>query len=139
MISEVRVEGLTKLRGAIRQIGDRDLARALREANLAGAERVVVAALPQVPTLTGALKASVRALGSQVSGRAVAGSTGMKAQHSVPYAAAIHWGTGPRTGLPGPHNIRRRPFLWDAAELHRREIADEYAKRIDRILDAIRS
>lgn len=128
----IKVEGIKELRRAIKQIDDKGLAKALRLANKTAAERVVKTALPQVPVRTGALKGATRALASQASGRAVAGNT------KVPYAAAIHWGVGPREGQRGPHNIARRPFLWDAAQQDIPEIADDYGHEIDRIMDIIR-
>jgi HK97 gp10 family phage protein len=128
----IRVLGIKELRKAIKQVGDKDLARALQRANKTAAERVVKTALPAVPVKTGALFAAVRATASQTAGRAVAGNA------RVPYAAAIHWGTGPRVGEKGPHNIKRRPFLSDAATQNISEIADDYAAEINRIMDVIR-
>lgn len=32
------------------------------------------------------------------------------------YAAPIHFGVGPRTGLRGPHNIRPNPYLFGAVD-----------------------
>lgn len=126
----VRVEGLDELRRAVKQVGDKDLARALQKANKAVAERVVRAAMPHVPVgKTGDLRKSVKALAGQRDARARAG---------VPYAAAIHWGTGPRPGKRGPHNIRRRPFLYDAAERELREIEETYLEEVDRVMDAVR-
>lgn len=104
----VRIEGADELRRAIRRMKDRELAIQLRETNRTGAQIVVDAALPHVPVRTGRLKASLRALGSQQDGRAVAGGA------AVPYAAVVHW-----TGPAGP-------FLYNAAQRMRPRVIDQY-------------
>jgi hypothetical protein len=35
---------------------------------------------------------------------------------SIPYANAVHWGTGPRPGRRGPHNIRASLFALKAMQ-----------------------
>lgn len=127
----VEIEGAKELRRALKQTGDADLPKALREANRKAAELVVHAALPKVPVRSGRLKSSVKALASQSAGRAKAGSA------RVPYGPAVHWGTGPRRGLRGPHNIARRPFLLDAAEQQTRQVGDTYQDEIERILERL--
>lgn len=127
----IRVEGLQEVRAALRRLGDHDLQVALKRANKAAAERVVRDALPNVPVRSGALRASVRALGSQSAGRALAGGA------RVPYGPAVHWGTGPRPGRKGPHNIRRRPFLLDAAQRNVGAITGEYEAEIRRIANEV--
>lgn len=129
----VEVEGLRELGAAVRRLKDRDLSEAVKRANKNAAEKVVERALPNVPVRQGNLRASVKALGTQRSGKAKAG------KKTVPYAAAVHWGTGPRPGQRGPHNIARRPFLWDAAQLLRPSIANEYETEMNRLVDAFRS
>lgn len=128
----VKVEGLKETRAAFRRINDSGVNKALREANKSAAQVVVDAALPNVPVLSGRLKSTVKALGSQTAGNAKAG--GVKA----PHAAAIHWGVGPRPGKRGPHNIARRPFLSDAAQERGAAIAEEYEVAIDRVFDLVR-
>lgn len=129
----VNVEGLKELRKAIKETGDQALAKALAAANKAAAERVVAAGRPDAPRgPTGRLAGSVRALGSQSSGRAVVGGA------KVPYAAAVHWGTGARSGKRGPHNIARNPFLLNAAERQTQQIAEEYEVEMDRLMEEIR-
>lgn len=113
----VVVEGLDELRRLLRQVADKELTDALKAAHKEAAKVVVAKALPNVPVRTGRLKASVRALGSQRSGRAVAGNK------AVPYAAAIHWGrsSGNVSFKHGRYSkgqgaITGRPFLWNAAQ-----------------------
>ena len=114
------------LRKALRDIGDKGLKRQLAKANKDAAQVVVDEALPHVPVLSGRLRRAVRALGSQTSGRAVAGGG------SVPYAAAIHWGRK-KGGV-----IQGRPFLSDAAARAEAKAADVYLEAVDDLLDEIR-
>jgi hypothetical protein len=135
----IRVEGADELRRALRQVGDTGLGKALAVANKSAAQIVVKDALPHVPVRQGKLKSSVRALGSQRSGRAVAGKAG------VPYAAAIHWGrnrgnVGASPGRMGRNPIAKRPFLWEAAQRNVQRIEPEYRDEIEHIIEqAMRS
>jgi HK97 gp10 family phage protein len=124
----IQVEGLSELRRSLKRLS-KEAPKQLREANLAAAETIVRSALPNVPVRTGRLKRTVKALATQTASRMKAGSG------TVPYAAAVHWGTGPRPGERGPHNIRRRAFLWDAREKLLREVRDEYEKELEALID----
>lgn len=127
----IRVEGADEIRAALRQLEDTGLTSQLRATNRNAAEKVVKRALPKVPTRTGRLKRSVKALATQRGGRVKAGSA------AVPYAAAIHWG---RTfGNVWHHKrarnpIRGRPFLYDAAKEARPEIIDSYQSDISALV-----
>jgi hypothetical protein len=131
----IRVEGADELRRALRQAGN-GLSAALAAANKNAASIVVRSALPYVPVRTGRLKRSVRALGSQRSGRAVAG------RRAVPYAAAIHWGRrrgnvgSPPGNRKGRNPIAANPFLWEAAQRELPRIEPEYRDEVQRIIDA---
>lgn len=135
----VQVEGVDELRAAIRAIKDKELAGQLKDSNKSAAQIVVDRALPNVPVRSGRLRSSVRALGSQRSGQAKAGKA------NVPYAAAIHWGRrAGNVGRPpgnrtGASPIGGRPFLWDAAQAVESQVAEQYERDIDRLMDAIRS
>lgn len=130
----IRVEGADELRRAFRTV-DRQLGSALAAANKAAAKRVVDAALPHVPTRSGKLKQTVRALGSQRSGRAVAG------RGQVDYAAAVHWGRlrGNVGSPPGNHRgnnrIKANPFLWEAAQREVPRIEPDYRTEIMRLIN----
>lgn len=116
MAAGVNVEGLDELRRVLRRVGNKELQATLKAAHQAAARVVVLKALPHVPARSGRLRTSVRALGSQKSGRALAGGA------RVPYAAAIHWGRkeGNVGSPPGNHRGRNvivgRPFLRNAAD-----------------------
>lgn len=115
-----------ELRRALRYLGDAGLKKELREANKSAAAVVVDAALPNVPVLTGRLRRSVRATGSQRGASVKAGNVG------VPYAAAIHWGRK-RGGV-----IKARPFLWNAAEASQHRVLSVFDRAMDRLLDKLR-
>lgn len=128
----ISVAGLPELNRLLRQIGDEMAQREVREANKAAAGKIVQRALGRVPVRSGRLKQSVRALATKRSARMLAGGA------RVPYAQAVHWGTGPRAGLRGPHNIRRNAFLWDARQELAAEVAQEYEAAIDGIIKRLK-
>lgn len=126
----IEVEGQLELRKALRKADD-DLPKELTAVHKKLAEMVVRDALPNVPVgPSGNLKKSVKSLASQTRAAAKAGT-----KSSVPYAPAVHWGTGPRSGLKGPHNIARRPFLWDALNRARKDIEREFEEAMDDLMD----
>lgn len=125
----IQVQGLAELRRSIIQAKDKELRKRLTAANKTAAQLVVTEALPHIPVRSGRLKSTIKAVGSQASGKARVGSA------KVPYAPAIHWGTGPREGRRGPHNIERRPFIYDAAQRIRSQIADAYQREVEDMMD----
>jgi hypothetical protein len=127
------VEGLREVRKKLTSLKDKVGTDMLRDAHEDLAARVRDLALPHVPVgVTGNLKKSVRGLGT------VAAATGKAGGARVPYAAAVHWGTGPRRGQKGPHNIERRPFLWNAIEKLRRSGAtEEFEEQLEKVLDRL--
>ena len=56
----------------------------------------------------------------------------------VPYANAIHWGTGARPGRRGPHNIRPSLFATRAAAETEPTWADWYFAELERMLSKVR-
>lgn len=125
----IQVENAKEIRKTFRATGDKELPKALRAAHKRVSELVVAEALPNVPERTGALRRTVKALATQTSAYGKAGSA------AVPYAQAVHWGTGPRPGLKGPHNIRRAPFLLNAAERITDDATALYLEAVQEILD----
>lgn len=129
----VRVEGLREVRKQLRDFDDKVGKDMLKAAHKQLADRVVELAVPRVPVgLTGQLKASVRGLGS------VSAATGKAGRAAVSYAAAIHWGVGPRPGQRGPHNIRRRPFLFDAVDHMDNDAIAEYERQLSRLISRLK-
>jgi phage gpG-like protein len=125
----IRVDGLSETRKALREFGDAGLKKALTAANK-DISKAVVNKAPNVPVGTrrykghtpGSLKRTVKALASQSSARAKAGSA------KVGYAAAIHWGRKRRG------RIIARPFLFKAAQSLEGKAQQEYVEAIDDIL-----
>jgi phage gpG-like protein len=128
----VDVEGVKELQARIRDLGDAELRKELRDANKSVAQAVVDAALPNVPVRSGRLRQSVKASATQTAAYGKAGSPAR-----VPYAAAIHWGAGPRLGTRGPHNIGGRPFLWDAADQTINRAVREYEDMIQDLIEKV--
>lgn len=127
MKPSIEIEGIRELRRDLKRIGDSELKSEMVAANRQIAADVVRKALPNVPVLTGRLRASVRGIGN------MSGAVGKAGSAAVPYAAAIHWGRK-RGGAIAP-----RPFLWRAAQTVEPAALDEYTKRVDRLFDAVRS
>ena len=103
----VQVEGARELRAALRRLGD-DL-NDFKDIHAQAAATVINAARPRIRSRSGRLAASGRP------GAAKTNATVRYGGARVPYAAAVHWGTGPRRGRTGPHNINPNRFATDAA------------------------
>ena len=136
----VDVENLKEVQRMIRDVGDAELKKQLRQANKSVAQMVVDAALPQVPVRSGKLRQSVKATATQAAAYGKAGTPSR-----VPYAAAIHWGegagnvnfsTGGTVGRPA-RNIRGRPFLWNAADQTINRAVREYEDQIQNLIDKV--
>lgn len=123
-----KVEGLQQLITALRRAEDVDTPKAIREANLHAAQTIADAARPLLPELSGSLQRSLRPLATQRAARVALGNA------KTPYANAVHWGTGPREGLRGPHNIKPRPVVWQTRQKFAEKVREEYEKEITAIL-----
>lgn len=140
MNPEISVHGARDISRALRAVGGKELAKQLRTTHKTLSERVVQEALPNVPTRSGALRGSVRALATQREARMKAG------RKNVPYAAAVHWGRkrGNVGRPPGHHKganpVQANPFLWNARERLQRsgQLTQQYASDIDQLLDIVR-
>lgn len=128
----IRVEGSREVRKQLKDLNDKVGKDMLRDAHKKLADRVVNLAEPRVPVRTGALAASMRGLGS------VSAATGKAGGAKVPYAAAVHFGVGPRPGKLGPHNIKARPFLFDGLARLEPDAADEYAHQLERLISRLK-
>ena len=126
----LRVEGARELRATMRRAGI-DLSD-LTDANAAVAMLIATAATSGAPRRTGRLAGSNRPNRAKTKAVVRAGGAG------VPYANAIHWGVGPRAGLRGPHNIRRRPWIWDAANAKQDQVIDLYWTKVQQAIWKIR-
>lgn len=140
MKPEFQIEGLKELRRDLKNLRDKELDKQLKLANEIIAKEIVARALPNVPSRTGRLRASVKGIGRLTGAVGKAGSPSR-----VPYATVIHWGRkfGNVGSPPGNHRganpVRARPFLTEAAAGIEQNIADRYMAEIDKVLDAVRA
>jgi len=111
----VEVEGARELRRAMRRM-EADMGD-LTDVNRAAAAIVSEAAGDLVPVLTGALHDSIRTTAARTRSAVVAG------RGSVPYAGPIHFGWPAR-------GIEPQPFLYEALDDRRDQVAAAYADRV---------
>ena len=109
----IQVEGGPQLRRAFKKAGQR--ADDLSAANGRAAEIVERAAEGLVPFVTGLLRDTIRTARNARSSSVLAGG-----KSGVPYAGPIHFGWRAR-------NIEPQPFLYDALDERRSEVAATYA------------
>lgn len=126
----VTVHGAAQLRRSLRRLGD-DLSD-LAEAHARAGQIVAQAAARRVPRRTGRLAGSIRA--SRAKTRAVVRAGGA----AVPYAGVIHWGSGPRLGRPGPHDITPSLFITRAAADTQPAWLGVYLSEIDRAVARVK-
>lgn len=117
----VLVEGIKDLRADLRAI-DRALPKELTKALKTAAEEVLPTARALAPRRSGRLAASLRASGA---------GTKASIRSSLPYANAVHWGTGVRRGKAGPHNIAPKKFVVRAIDLNRDAVVDTLGDAIE--------
>lgn len=115
-----RIEGLYEVQRQLTRLG-KAAKDDMKPAHLASAELVVMNAKPMAPVLTGRLQQSLRAFARQRAGIVRAGNT------SVPYAGPIVFGWPARA-------IKPNPFIYEAADERRAQIAAIYSKRMDEVI-----
>ena len=121
----VQVEGARELRAALDRLAlDLD---DFTEAHAAVAVLIEDAARPRIRSRSGRLAASGRASGTK---------TAAVLAYGVVYANAVHWGTGPRPGRRGPHNIAPNRFASDAATATEAQATAIYHKATTDRVDA---
>lgn len=121
----VRIEGHREVRRRIRQITD-DLDQKaakgeLKRINQEAAELVAMRAEMLVPVRSGRLRDTIRAAGTQKSGRVRAGFK------RVPYAGPIHFGWASRGIVP-------QPFLYQALDQRRLEVFLHYDQQLESLI-----
>lgn len=159
----LRVEGVRQLDRSLRELGDKDGRKALREAGKPIAVRMAMIARSLAPVGNGktvkgrrvgggALKRSIKPYYTTTSTGAKAGTPAR-----VPYAAAIHWGSSSwpkdrgaaatarnarmrsqkKRQSGGPGQLQRHPFLWVAAKVvtNDRSWQKEYLGRLQDLID----
>jgi hypothetical protein len=115
----IEVEGAREVRAGLRRLGDR--AGDLKDVHRESAEIVATAARPLIPVMTGGLLGSLRISATKSGAGVLAGG------RRVPYGAVIHFGWPAR-------GIEPQPYLYDALDERRDEVADRYADAIGRLV-----
>jgi hypothetical protein len=114
--ARIQVTGAKELRRALKAMehdtGD------LKDIHKAAAEIVIERARDLVPYVSGALAGTHRAA------RRATGAAVLAGRSSVPYAGPIHFGWAAR-------NISPQPWLYDALDDRRDEVAARYEREID--------
>ena len=115
-----QIEGLREVQKALADLSV-DLKNEMKPTHLKAAEIVVEGAKRIAPMRTGRLAASIRAAAVRTGGRVRVGSA------SVPYAGPIHFGWPARRITP-------QPFIYDALDPRRGEVAEVYAARLNDLI-----
>lgn len=119
----IRVEGLNKLTRDLKRL-EGDLSDSVKKLNAELAEDVADTARQKVPRRRGTLASSIRSSGQARTGVVRAGSA------AVPYANPIHFGWA-------KHNIRPRPFLYDALDARANDVVRRWTVELDRIVGKV--
>lgn len=131
----VKIEGLSKIRRDLRNLGsDLDLVKGeFLETNKKVAEVVLGDAKRFVPVLSGALANSMKNASTKTAAKIRVGSSGGSKRSGsaasgdlVEYAGPIHFGWPKR-------RIKPNPFIYEATDSRRSEIANLYAERLTSI------
>ncbi len=119
----VEVIGARELRRALRTL-PKEYRRELATIHKKAVKPVVDTAKVLAPRRSGRLAGSIRALGSQTSGRVAVG------KKSVPYAGVIHYGWPAR-------NIAAQPFLEEALARRQNAVLVIWVKNQERLIDKV--
>lgn len=120
-VGKLEIDGLREVQRDLRKLSTATR-KELKLTHQKAAEIVVAESKRYVPMRTGALANSIRAAATQIGGRVRVGSA------AVPYAGPIHFGWPAR-------RIKPQPFIYEALDPRRNEIAQLYAQRIGQLID----
>jgi hypothetical protein len=126
----IQVTGIRDLRAAMKA-AEATLPRELRKGLNEVANIIVVDARPRIPVRSGKLAGSLRARSTQTAAQVVLGTA------RTPYAQAVYWGTGPRAGQRGPHNIKAHQVMHESSDRNLAPIANALRAVLDRLANTI--
>jgi hypothetical protein len=126
----IQVTGIRDLRAAMKA-AEATLPRELRKGLNEVANIIVVDARPRIPVRSGKLAGSLRARSTQTAAQVVLGTA------RTPYAQAVYWGTGPRAGQRGPHNIKAHQVMHESYDRNLAPIANALRAVLDRLANTI--
>jgi len=115
-----QIEGLREVQKALSDLSD-DLKNEMKSTHLKAAEIIAEASRPLAPFRTGRLASSVRAGAVRTGGRVRVGNA------SVAYAGPIHFGWPER-------RIKPQPFVYEALDPRRGQVAEIYAARLNELI-----
>ena len=118
----IQVEGLNAAIKQVRQYENVD--KELRDAGEEAAKTLIRAALPLVPVQSGALRSTLRP------SKIVRGAQAKAGNSKVRYGNPIHWGWAKR-------GIKPQPFFAEALGYTKDEIAANYKKTLERLINRI--
>lgn len=118
---QIQVEGAAELRRALKAMGQ-DLAD-LKEIHRDAADSVAEGARERVPVVSGTLLGTIRTSVRQTGASVMAGG----GRRRVPYAGPIHFGWHRRRIVP-------QPFLYDAMDDRRAEVAERYESEVAKMV-----
>lgn len=81
------------------------------------------------PVLTGRLERNIR--GNRAKNKAIVRAGGKR----LPYAGALNYGTGPRIGKTGPHNIAASQFMQRASHTIEPTVHPRLEREINRLIE----
>lgn len=123
---KVEIVGLRETQKALKALGDATK-KELKGTHLEAAQIVVEGAIRFAPVRTGALARSIRAAATMTSGKVRIGSSWGNSGDVVEYGGPIHFGWPRR-------RIQPQPFIYEALDGRRAEVAKLYAIRIDQLV-----
>ncbi len=126
----IQVTGIRELRAALKA-AEGHLPSELRKGLNEVANLIVVDARPHIPVRTGRLAGTLRARSTQTAAQVVLGTA------RTPYAQAVYWGTGPRTGMRGPHNIKAHRVMHESLDRQKVPIVVALRSVLDRLAKSI--
>jgi hypothetical protein len=115
----IKLDNMREFRRDLKALGD-DAINDLKAVHTANANIVAGTARVLVPKRTGRLAGTIRGAGTKTGGRVRAGFK------AVPYAGPIHFGWADR-------GIKPQPFLYDALDRRRNEVAQNYAQQLENL------
>jgi HK97 gp10 family phage protein len=120
---EIKVDGLAGVLRDLRRLKDKEVPKAIRQANKNAAEMVAATARVEVPVKSGRLKRSIKAQATQKSASVKAGTAAR-----VPYAAVVHFGWAKR-------HIRPQPFIYEALDRRIAEVREAYERQLNQAIE----
>lgn len=119
-----QIEGLREVQKALKDLSD-DLKNEMKPTHLEAAKIVANDAVTRAPFRTGHLRSLIYPMAARTGGRVNIGSS--RKGEAVPYAGPIHFGWPAR-------KIKPQPFVYEALDPRRDDVAVIYATRLNELI-----